>query len=280
MKNTIWILAVLLAATACGREETAPPSEQAPAADVAEDAAAEPEANAQEAPPAEDDVVEVVEESSGAVEDTEDKPIVLARADDAPARDWKFSEGRNYTRMVPAQLTVGGPDKVEVAEIFMYGCPHCFDLETYINQWAETRDPDVRFVRIPALFNPLAELHAKLYYTEEVLARNGKLQDQNAFRRMVFEEYHRRGNRMASPSSIQRLFTRAGVSEEDFKNTWNSFEVDQKLRVARDLTRRYNIVSVPMIVVNGKYRTDTTMAGGYPKLIELIDELTAREGVR
>jgi hypothetical protein len=35
-----------------------------------------------------------------------------------------------------------------------------------------------------------------------------------------------------------------------------------------------------MIIVNGKYRTDTGSAGGYPNLIEVIDELTAREGLR
>jgi protein-disulfide isomerase len=52
------------------------------------------------------------------------------------------------------------------------------------------------------------------------------------------------------------------------------------MRVAADLARRYNVTSVPMVVVNGKYRTDTASAGGYPKLMEVIDELTAREGLR
>ena len=76
------------------------------------------------------------------------------------------------------------------------------------------------------------------------------------------------------------MFARAGVSEEDFNRTWNSFEVNQAMRVAADLARRYNVTSVPMVIVNGKYRTDTASAGGYPKLMEVIDELTAREGLR
>jgi thiol:disulfide interchange protein DsbA len=97
---------------------------------------------------------------------------------------------------------------------------------------------------------------------------------------MVFEEFHRKGNRLTSETAIQRLFTRAGVSEDDFKRTWSSFEVNQAMRVAQDLARRYNVTSVPMIVVNGKYRTDAGQAGSYPKLIELIDELTVREGLR
>ena len=59
-----------------------------------------------------------------------------------------------------------------------------------------------------------------------------------------------------------------------------SFEVSQKMRVAQDLARRYNISSVPTVVVNGKYRTGAAEAGGYPKLLELIDELIERESIR
>jgi hypothetical protein len=37
---------------------------------------------------------------------------------------------------------------------------------------------------------------------------------------------------------------------------------------------------VPAIVVNGKYRTGAGEAGGYPPLMDLIDELILRESVR
>ena len=94
------------------------------------------------------------------------------------------------------------------------------------------------------------------------------------------EEYHRRGNRLASEETIQRLFERFGVSEEDFTRTWNSFEVDQNMRKAADLNRRYSIASVPAVVVNGKYRTGAQEAGGNDKWIELINELIVRESLR
>jgi thiol:disulfide interchange protein DsbA len=182
--------------------------------------------------------------------------------------------------MIPTQPTVGGADKIEVAEVFMYSCPHCYSLEATINRWADNKDPNVRFVRIPAIFNNLAKLHAQLYYTELFLARNGKLQDPAAFHSMVFEEFHRRNNRLTSETAIQRLFTRAGVSEDDFRRTWGSFEVNQAMRVAQDLARRYGITSVPMVIVNGKYRTDVGQAGGPDELMAVIDELTEREGLR
>jgi len=272
---TLTFLALSIAG--CGKEETAP-AQASPAVEVE---APESVTQTAESPVvAETESLEVVEESAAEAE-PEDQAIMLAQADDvAAARTWQFKEGQHYTRMVPTQRTVGGADKIEVAEVFMYSCPHCFDLEAFVNQWEETKDPGVRLVRIPAIFNQLAQLHAQLYYTEVFLAQSGKLRDQVAFRNMVFEEFHRKGNRLTSETAIQRLFTRAGVSEDDFNRTWSSFEVNQAMRVAQDLARRYNVTSVPMIVVNGKYRTDAGQAGSYPKLIELIDELTVREGLR
>ncbi len=245
-----------------------PATDKAPAAEVQPDGDTQPE---------------MVEESAAedAQEQSQDKPLLLARADvPAASQEWKYEEGTHFVRMVPTQPTVGGADKIEVAEIFWYGCNHCYDFETYINRWLDKKPANVRFVRIPAVWNPLVKLHAQLYYTEEVLVSNDKIANPEQFRAAVFAEYHRRGNRMASESSIQAIFERHGVSAEDFSSTWNSFEVSQKLRVAQDLARRYSITSVPTIVVNGKYRTGAAEAGGYPPLMELIDELVAREAIR
>lgn len=248
---------------------------------VVETPAITPDADSQ--PDQDDQPPEMVQESAAedVAEEAEDRPLILAQADiPAASQQWKFEEGTHFTRMVPTQPTVGGADKVEVAEIFWYGCNHCYDFETYVNRWLENKPANVRFVRIPAVWNPLVKLHAQLYYTEEVLVKNGKIVNPDQFRAAVFAEYHRRGNRMASESTIQAVFERHGVSAEDFANTWGSFEVAQKLRVAQDLARRYSISSVPTIVVNGKYRTGAAEAGGYPSLMELIDELIARESIR
>ena len=250
MRHLIWIGAFLLLAAACSKEEEAAAPVEQPAAVEAEATEAPETATDTEAD--DEETMEVVEESAAEPEPT-DEAIVLAVADDpVEAREWQFKEGQHYVRMVPTQPTVGGADKIEVAEFFWYGCPHCYDMEPYINRWAENKDPNVRFVRVPATWNSLVRLHAQLYYTEEVLGRNGVLKDPAAFREAVFQEYHRRGNRMTSESAIQKIFERFGVSRDDFERTWSSFEVNQKLRVADDLARRYSISSVPAVVVNGK----------------------------
>jgi thiol:disulfide interchange protein DsbA len=183
-------------------------------------------------------------------------------------------------RLVPTQPTVGGADKIEVAEFFWYGCPHCYTFEPYINEWAANKPANVRFVRVPAMWNRGLELHAQLYYTEEVLVANGIIKDPAAFREAVFAEYHRRGNRLGSKDAIQAFFGRFDVSADEFDRAWASFEVNQKMRVAPDLARRYGIASVPMVVVNGKYRTSGAEAGTLDALMEVINELVAREELR
>lgn len=280
MKQISILLLSLFLVVACGQTE----EPQAPAGEqpVAETEATEPAADETAEQAVAEETLEVVEESAAVEEEPADEAIVLAMADDTPAppaRDWKYAEGRNYARLVPTQPTMGGADKIEVAEMFMYSCPHCYTLDPHFSRWAEAADPGVRVVRIPVIFNRIAQMHAQLYFTAEILAANGQLANWDAFHGAVFAEFHQRGNRLTSVDSIEKLFTRFGVAAEDFNKTWNSFPVNQKMRLAADLARRYGIESVPAIVVAGKYRTNVADAGSIDDLFGVIDELLVREGL-
>ena len=279
IRDALLMLAAASLLAACGNNEEPTANEEEPAPVLEQEI--DPSNEEAVVEDTGDETLEVVEESAAVVDDPGDEEIVLARAEATVAPvDYQYKEGTHYQRLVPSQPTIGGADKIEVAEFFWYGCPHCYDLEPTINRWDENKPANVRFVRVPAMWNEVLQLHAKLFYTEEVLARNGVIKDAAGFREAVFEEYHNRNNRLLTEQAIRRLFGRFGVDDQDFDKAWNSFEVAQKLRVAADLARRYSISSVPAIVVNGKYRTGGSEAGSYPKLIEVIDELVARESAR
>jgi len=193
---------------------------------------------------------------------------------------WK--ENENYLRLVPAQPTVtnlaGG--KVEVAEVFWYGCPHCYDFDPFLEAWRKTKPAFVEFVRIPVMWNEGAKLQARLFYTLEAL---GKL---DAMHAAVFDEVQKRRNPLVDPGvdpaateKIQAAFaSRFGVSPADYDKAYNSFGVDQKLRRAEQLNRAYMVTGVPMIIINGKYWSDVGHAGGNEnKLIALINDLASFE---
>lgn len=275
-------LVLLLALAACGKSDEAASTATTDAAatdgivEVGDETA--PEAPA---PVAEDEVQSVVEESAAEESATDEQPLVLALNDTKPQQQkFVYEEGKHYTRLVPTQTTIGGPDKIEVAEFFWYGCPHCYDLEPYLQRWKADMPANVRFVQVPVTWNNAVATHAKMFYTAEALGSLGVIEDMTAFHQAVFAELHQRGNRLLSERAMKQLFARFGASEDDFDGAWNSFDVDRRLRLAEDLSQRYSIQSVPTIVVNGKFRTGAPEAGGNAKLVEVIDELVARESIR
>ena len=127
------------------------------------------------------------------------------------------------------------------------------------------------FVRVPAVWNSLLQLHARAFYTAEALGKGAEMH--SAF----FSEIHERGNMLDSEAKLQEFFGRFGVDAAAFKTTFDSFAVQAKLQRADELSRRYRIQSVPTIIVNGKYTTDGGQAGSYDDLLALIDELAAAE---
>ena len=48
-----------------------------------------------------------------------------------------FKEGVHFHRISPAVETDVEEGKVEVLELFWYGCPHCFQFEPHLTGWKE-----------------------------------------------------------------------------------------------------------------------------------------------
>ncbi len=202
--------------------------------------------------------------------DAEQPRIVLAQADPAPVSG-RFELGTHYERLPAAQGTSSSPDLIEVAEIFWYGCPHCYTFDPYLENWLEDIPEDVSFVRIPAVWDALLQIHARAFYAGQALGVGDELHTP------IFREIHNNRNFLDSQDSLADFFASHGVEEAAFNAAFESFAVHTKINRADELSRRYRIGSVPTVIVNGKYTTDAGMAGSYEDLIELIDELVAME---
>jgi thiol:disulfide interchange protein DsbA len=180
-------------------------------------------------------------------------------------------EGRDYALISPTQPTSSPADKVEVTEVFMYSCPHCFAFEPHLQTWAKTKADYVDFVRLPASWNRVAKLHAQAYYTAQVL---GKL---DAMDEDFFNEFHVEHNFLDTEDKLRDFFGRYGVDAGTFDKTFNSFAVHTKMQRADELIQRYRVSGTPSIVVNGKYLTEGARAGSYDKWFAIVDELAKRE---
>lgn len=196
---------------------------------------------------------------------------VLSDETGASPTSARFQLGKHYNRLSPTQPTSSAPDKVEVAEIFWYGCPHCFALDPYLKSWIAKKPEYVSFVRVPTVWSPVARIHARAYYTEEALGKTAEMHE------ALFHEIHDAQNPLDTEDKLQAFFAKFGVDAATFNGTFDSFAVHAKLQRADELSRRYRVQSVPTIVVNGKYTTDVGMAGGNDELFALIGELAASE---
>jgi thiol:disulfide interchange protein DsbA len=181
-----------------------------------------------------------------------------------------FQEGQHYLPITPAQPT-STKDKVEVVEMFWYGCPHCYRLEPFVKRWLKKMPKNAKFVRMPGVLNPSWEILARAYYTAEILGVVDKVHTP------IFETIHEKRHRLDSEDAIMALFKQYGVSETDFKRTFRSFAVETKIRRARDMGRRYQANGVPAIIVNGKYRVNATTAGGNAKVFKVVNQLIKQE---
>lgn len=192
----------------------------------------------------------------------------------AALAQWKT--GTNY-QLVPAPQPTNVPaGKVEVNEIFWYGCGHCYALDPTLESWKAKKPDYIEFVRMPVIWGQPHRQHAKLFYTLQALRRPD-------LHSKVFEAIHRKGVMLSSSDDLEAraqqlsFVTAEGVTEKDFNAAYDSMTVASNMLRAEDLTRKYQIQSVPVLIVNGRYSTSVSEAGSATQLLSLINDLAASE---
>ena len=182
-----------------------------------------------------------------------------------------YQEGRHYVRL-PTPVETRDPDRIEVVELFSYGCIHCFNFDPAVERWLETVPDDVDFHRIPAVFNAYWAALAQAFYTAELLDVLGEVHTP------IFEGVHVYRLEMNREQLLARLFERdADVEQEEFLRVFNSFGVQSRVRKADASTRMYRATGVPTMIVDGIYRIETDMAGGQEQMLDVVDFLVEQE---
>ena len=188
----------------------------------------------------------------------------------AQAADVPLEAGKTYVELTnPVPVSV--PGKIEVVELFWYGCPHCYAFEPTINPWAEKLPKDVNFKRIPAMFGGPWDAHGQLFLTLEAMGVEHKVHN------AVFDAIQKQGKRLTKPDEMADFVATQGVDKDKFLATFNSFAIQGQIKQAKELAQKYGVQGVPTLIVNGKYRFDLGTAGGPEAVLNVADQLIAKE---
>lgn len=183
---------------------------------------------------------------------------------DAPATSFKQGQDFDLTTQV---IPTDSQNKIEVVELFWYGCPHCYHMEPVLSAWVKKLPADVVFKRIPAL--PRAEWApmAKAFYAMEALGVSEKLHTS------LFDAIHK--TKTLDPTNevatMAWITSQSGLDKAKVEEAFKSFSMNTKLNRASQYFRATGATGVPSIIIDGKYITSSTMAGDNDKALKVAD---------
>ena len=167
---------------------------------------------------------------------------------------------------------VRAAEKTEAVEFFWYDCVHSHQLEEPLQAWAGRHRADVTLRRVPAVWpgSPGEQRqlgHARLYYTLERLQLVDRLQ------LAVYRAVREADADVTTEDTATTWAAGQGVDAQAFRAAYRSAEVGRQAEGAAELFRRYEITELPSVVVQGRYRTSPTAAGGVKEMPAVLDRL-------
>jgi len=181
-----------------------------------------------------------------------------------------YVEGEHYV-VLDKPVATRDSSKVEVVEMFSYGCPHCYEFEPLVKGWSKQQGSDVDFWFFPAVWNKPMKLYAHAFYTAQELNVLDKVH-MPLFTAIVIEN-----KSIRDEIDLAVFFENYGVEKKVFRETFNSSKINELASEAEGRVRKYKPVGVPEIVVNGKYRIGRMHAGGMAEMLAVAEFLIDKE---
>jgi protein dithiol oxidoreductase (disulfide-forming) len=203
------------------------------------------------------------------------------------ARGAAWTEGVQYSRITPAQQTTVPSGKVEVMEVFSYGCPACNAFQPGMEKLRRALPANAQLVFVPAAFNPAEDwpMFQRAYFAAQALGiaerthqamydavwKTGELA-------IIVPGTNRLKDPLPSIADAARFYARvAGINAQQFLAMANSFGIDSKIRAADAQILAMQVAATPTLIVNGKYRVNRDELASNDQLIELVRYLVAKE---
>lgn len=182
----------------------------------------------------------------------------------------KFRAGVHY-ELLDNPTKVRDPSKIEVTEVFWFGCNHCYALEPYIARWKRNIPLDVTFIKSPATWNDMLKTHATIYYTAKALGI------EQQFVPAAFNTIQNEGKMLTGNTELEYYFRGFDVQKDRYKAVSTSFGVRNAVDQADKKMKEWKVTGVPSLVVNGKYKVAASRSVRTDELFDVVDFLIEKE---
>jgi thiol:disulfide interchange protein DsbA len=174
--------------------------------------------------------------------------------------------GKEFDKTAQAMPT-DTPNKIEVTEIFWYGCIHCYHMDPILNAWVKKLPSDVVFKRVPGLPQPAWAPMAKAFYAMDDLKLSDKLHS------ALFDAIHKEKilNPTDEVATIDWMTKKSGLDKKKIEDAFRSFSMNNKLNRAAQTFRASGATGVPSFIIDGQYITSSTMAGGNEQALKTAE---------
>ena len=209
---------------------------------------------------------------------------------EAQARPAAWVEGKNYVLLNPVQHTQVAPGKVEVLEVFSYGCPACNAFQPVMEKLAQSLPANAQMALLPASFSAADNMPMlqRAFFAAQALGVADKAHQS------IFDAVWKTGElavvdpisrRSKSPlptlEDAARCYGRiTGVKPEEFLRAARSFGVEAKMRATDAQIRAMRVPGTPCLVVDGKYRVELDTLSSAADVIDLVNLLVKKASQR
>ncbi|HEY8683766.1 MAG TPA: thiol:disulfide interchange protein DsbA/DsbL [Rhodanobacter sp.] len=174
--------------------------------------------------------------------------LLLASACTAQPNAAPYTEGNEYVTLPAPHQRYSSAGKVEVVEVFSYGCIHCAQFAPLAEQLRKQLPKGVEFKLMPAPFSAEWLPFARAYYAAKQLGVVDRTHLQ-LFKAKFVDHYP-----INSMDELADFYAREGVDRAKFMSIATAPETTAQLKRDLALIQQWQVDGTPTIVVNGKYR--------------------------
>jgi protein dithiol oxidoreductase (disulfide-forming) len=159
-----------------------------------------------------------------------------------------YTEGSEYVTLPGPHQRYSSEGKVEVVEVFSYGCIHCAQFAPTADKLRKQLPAGVTFKLLPAPFSAEWLPYARAFYAAKQLGVVDRTHLQ------LFADKFGQHYPISSMDELADFYARQGVDRAQFMRIATSAETTAKLKSDLALIQKWQVDGTPSIVVDGKYR--------------------------